>query len=60
MLIQYLGVIARIFLGGKSVNITADRIKLLRYLFGIKALCSLKQHVFNKMRNSALLRALIP
>ena len=52
ILVEYLHVKAGAFLGGKRVEIAAERIHFRRDVRGAARLCSLEEHVLDKMRDA--------
>ncbi len=55
VLVEHLDVIAGVFLGGKRVELPADRVDSLRDILGRARARSLEQHVLHEMRNAAAL-----
>ncbi len=56
MLVEDLDVVARVFLGGERVELSADRIDRLRDVFGRPARRSLEEHVLDEVRDAARAR----
>ncbi|MNY65603.1 hypothetical protein D3C86_2028960 [compost metagenome] len=59
MLIQHFCIIACIFLGGKRIDVAANRVELFSNILGAVPVGSFEQHMLNKMRNPVVLRSLI-
>ena len=55
MLVEDLDVVARVFLGGKGVHLTADRIDRLGDILRRSRSRSLEEHVLDEVRDPALL-----
>ena len=60
VLVQHVRVVAGVFLGGERVQLTADRIDLLRDLHRRAVLGSLEQQVFKVVRGTRAGRLLVP
>ena len=60
VLIEHLEVIAGVFLGGKGIDLPADRIHLLRDFFRRPGGRALEEHVLDKVRDAHAFRRFVP
>jgi hypothetical protein len=60
MLVEHFDVVARVFLGGERVELSADGIDLLRDVFRRPRAGALEQHVLDEMGDAAALGRFVP
>ena len=60
MLVQHFDVVARVFLCGESIQLTADGIDHLRDVFGRSRGGAFEQHVLDEMRDASVFGAFMP
>ena len=59
VLVEHLDVVARVFLGGEGVHLTADRVDRLRDVLGAARRRALEEHVLDEVGDAALLLGLV-